>query len=63
MLDSNDFAILTHDENGEVIDVQLPLLQKISTKYPWVNQLITDLTNHPENIAAFYHDFRNNFIS
>ena len=63
MLDSNDFAVLTHDENGEIIDVQLPLLQKISTKYPWVNQLITDLTNHPENIAAFYHDFRNNFIS
>lgn len=63
MLGSNDFAVLTHDENGEIIDVQLPLLQKISTKYPWVNQLITDLTNHPENIAAFYHDFRNNFIS
>ena len=64
LLGSDDFAIIDHSAPIDDEDrVRLPMLEKIAVKYPWVNQLIDKLKENPDNIAAFYHDFRNNFIS
>lgn len=56
MIEPSDFVIT---ENGEI---ELPALENLKTKYPWVGQIIKELKNKPELISAFYADFRKDFI-
>lgn len=63
MNDPDDFAVFERDENGNIINAKFPLLEQISLKIPWVSGLIEILETEPDKIPAFYHDFRNMFIS
>ena len=63
MNDPDDFAIFERDEDGSIINARFPLLEQIAIEIPWVQGLIDVLESEPEKIPAFYHDFRNSFIS
>lgn len=63
MSNPDDFAIFERDEEGNIINAQFPLLKQIAIEVPWVTGLIDILESEPEKIPAFYHDFRNSFIS
>lgn len=63
MNDPDDFAVFERDEDGNIINARFPLLEQIAIKVPWVSGLIDILESEPEKIPAFYHDFRNMFIS
>lgn len=63
MLDSDEFALIEKDENGEITNVTLPILDKLATKIPWAAGLRDLLEEEPDKIAAFYHDFRNTFVA
>ena len=61
--DPDDFAIFERDDEGNIINAKFPLLEQIAEKVPWVTGLIEILESEPEKIPAFYHDFRNSFVS
>lgn len=61
MINSNDFCIVTETEDGK--SYEFPELTQLALKYPWVENIIEHLSDHPEDIPAFYTDFRNNFIA
>ena len=63
MNDPDDFAVFERDEEGNIINAKFPLLDRMAIKIPWVSGLIDILENEPDKIPAFYHDFRNSFIS
>lgn len=63
MNDPDDFAVFERDEDGNIINAKFPLLEQIAVKIPWVSGLIEILETEPDKIPAFYHDFRNMFIS
>ena len=57
MIDSDDFCYRNEDGTYE-----LPALEKVAKKYPWVNQVISALQTDPKLVSAFYADFRKDFI-
>jgi len=57
MIDANDFSRL---EDG---NYRLYALERTAQKYPWVNQVISELQADPKLISAFFADFRKDFIS
>ena len=63
MSDPDDFAVFERDEEGNIINARFPLLEQIALEVPWVTGLIDILESEPEKIPAFYHDFRNSFVS
>lgn len=56
MIEPSDFVVV----KDEVIE--LPALEALRNKYPWVGQIIKELKTKPELISAFYADFRKDFI-
>ena len=59
MIDADDFS--TVDEVGNI--VSLPALEKMTDKYPWVNQVIDAILSDNDLASKFFADFRKEFIS
>lgn len=59
MIDADDFS--TIDEAGNI--VSLPALEKMTEKYPWVNQVIDAILADNDLASKFFADFRKEFIS
>ena len=59
MIDADDFS--TTDEAGNI--VSLPALEKMTDKYPWVNQVIDAILADNDLASKFFADFRKEFIS
>lgn len=61
MTSSEDFAIKTENEEGEV-SYNFPALEKVVQKYAWAEQIIRTLRDNPRLIGAFSGAFRRDFI-
>lgn len=57
MIDSDDFSIKNEDGS-----YTFPALERMRSKYPWVEQIINTLNSDPDIISAFYVAFRKDFI-
>lgn len=67
MVSSTDFAIKTETPGADIntpptVSFSFPALEKLATKYSWVNQIIRTLENNPRLIGAFGGAFRRDFI-
>ena len=67
MMSSNDFVTKTETPSSNpneptTVSFAFPALEKLATKYSWVNQIIRTLENNPRLIGAFGGAFRRDFI-
>ena len=56
-----EFCIKSTREDGSIY-YDFPALEKALPKYPWIEEVIRELTNSPSEVSAFYSDFRKDFI-
>ncbi len=56
LINSNDFVIGTEGKYS------FPVLESLTVKYPWINQIINSLNNDNSAISSFYSNFRKDFV-
>ena len=57
MADPDDFSIRNSDGSWS-----FPALEQAAVKYPWINQVIQELSTNESLIGSFYADLRKDFI-
>lgn len=58
LISPEDFVTTDKDRNP----IAFPALEKVTEKYPWIQQVIDTLYEHNDYISAFYSDFRKDYI-
>lgn len=61
MIDSDDFHREYKDANGETV-IELPAIEALVDKYPWMQSVYNHLYTTPELIPEFYSCFRMDYI-